>query len=153
MKPILATDPLIVHASAISLKIGPWWYGVLISGPSGMGKSDLCLRALEAGFHLVADDYSQLWLSAKHLYACAPPTIKNLLEVRGLGIVVQASRPMTRIHLVVYGQDEVLERLPQPEVTPVLGHYLPTLRLDLKQASAIAKLRTRLKLMVPERGA
>ncbi len=49
---------LILHATSLSLLVGQTWRGALIVGPSGIGKSDLALRAIEAGCRLVSDDSS-----------------------------------------------------------------------------------------------
>jgi serine kinase of HPr protein (carbohydrate metabolism regulator) len=142
---------LIAHASSICIKRGARWYGVLISGASGVGKSDLSLRALHEGFRLVADDYSLLWLSgpegAKRVFARAPDTIAERMEIRGIGIVSHAARRSCAIDLVVHCQNDPIERMPEAEVTPILGHPLPTLRLDPREASAVAKLLTRLTLL------
>ena len=48
------------------------WRGALIEGPSGAGKSDLALRALDAGFRLVADDRVVVWTSGGRLFGRAP---------------------------------------------------------------------------------
>ena len=47
---------MIAHAGLLAQRIGGRWKGALIEGPSGAGKSDLALKALDAGFRLVADD-------------------------------------------------------------------------------------------------
>ena len=61
--------------------------GVLITGASGAGKSDLALRLIDRGAVLVSDDQVLLARRGVLLYACAPATIAGKLEVRGLGIV------------------------------------------------------------------
>src|SRR5690242_14502565 len=60
---------------------------VLITGPSGSGKSDLTLRLFDRGFQLVSDDRTILKRDGERIIASAPPTIAGKLEVRGLGIV------------------------------------------------------------------
>ena len=60
---------------------------VLISGPSGSGKSDLALRLIDRGFTLVSDDQTIVRRDGDRLFASAPPTIKGKLEIRGVGIV------------------------------------------------------------------
>lgn len=137
---------LVIHATSLSLMVGPVWRGVLIMGPSGSGKSDLALRALEKGFALVSDDYSLLWTSGGHLYASAPETIAGRMEVRGLGIMAENARRLTRIDLAVLAQSDPIERLPEHETTTVLGHAIPTIRLNPREASSLSKLLTRLKV-------
>ena len=108
--------------------------GVLLLGPSGIGKSDLLLRLLAHGFQLVADD--QVEFEAGQ--ASPPPALAGLLEVRGLGIVRMAHVAPVRVVLAVRlcGPNEAQsDRLPwrlSPE--PELG--LPVLTLDGSAASA-----------------
>lgn len=137
---------LVIHATSLSLLVGPVWRGVLIMGPSGSGKSDLALRALEKGCALVSDDYSLLWISGGHLYAAAPETIAGRMEVRGLGIMAENARRLTRIDLAVLAQSDPIERLPEHETTAILGHAIPTIRLNPREASSLSKLLTRLKV-------
>ena len=136
---------LVVHATCLSLLVGPAWRGVLILGPSGSGKSDLALRAMQAGCALIADDYTCLWSSGGSLYAGVPETIAGKMEIRGLGITDAAPRRLTRITLAVLAQSDPVERLPETEVTPILGHDIATIRLNPREASSVPKLLTRLR--------
>ena len=72
-----------VHASTVATG----GRAVLLSGPSGSGKSDLALRLIDRGFTLVSDDQTVVMREGDRLIASAPPTIAGKLEVRGLGIV------------------------------------------------------------------
>ncbi len=72
-----------IHASTVAAD----GRAVLISGPSGSGKSDLALRLLDRGFTLVSDDQTIVRREGDRLVASAPPTIKGKLEIRGIGIV------------------------------------------------------------------
>ncbi len=137
---------LILHATSLSLMVGPAWRGVLIVGPSGIGKSDLALRAMQAGCQLVSDDYSCVWISGGHLYAAPPESIDGKMEIRGLGIMDDTPRrPLTRVDLVALAQTDPVDRLPESEITPVLGRNIPTIRLNPREASSVPKLLTRLR--------
>ena len=137
---------LIVHATTLTLRVGADWRGALIMGPSGIGKSDLALRAVQqAGCVLIADDYTWLWESGGHIYASAPDTIEGRMEVRGIGITSEPSRKMTRIHLAALAQSDPVDRLPESEVTPFLGIGIPTIRLNPREASSVTKLIARLR--------
>ena len=65
---------MIRHAGLIARFEPPVWRGVLIDGPSGSGKSDLALRALDGGWMLVADDRVLVWACEGRLYGRAPDT-------------------------------------------------------------------------------
>lgn len=59
--------------------------GVLLTGDSGIGKSDLALALMDRGHTLVADDAVELSVTADRLTGYAPAALHGLLEVRGLG--------------------------------------------------------------------
>lgn len=62
--------------------------GVLITGESGLGKSELALELISRGHGLVADDAVELFRTAPNLIeGQCPPLLQNLLEVRGLGLL------------------------------------------------------------------
>lgn len=62
--------------------------GILITGESGIGKSEAALELVKRGHMLVADDAVQLTqISEGKLSGTAPNLIKHLLEIRGLGII------------------------------------------------------------------
>ena len=136
---------LIVHATALTLRVGHDWRGALILGPSGIGKSDLALRAVQAGCVLIADDYTWLWESGGHLYGSAPETIAGRMEVRGIGITNEPARKMTRIHLAALAQTDPVERMPENEITPLLGIGIATIRVNPREASSVTKLVARLR--------
>ena len=134
---------LIAHAGLIATRAGgSWrggpWRGVLIEGPAGAGKSDLALRALDAGFRLVADDRVALWTCDGRLFGCAPPALAGLIEARGLEILRVAALPLAEVVLVARcGQPE---RLPPRRFSEILGIVLPMIELAAREASAPAKL-------------
>ena len=134
---------MIVHAGLVALRHVGWWRGALITGPSGAGKSDLALRALEAGFRLVADDRVQLWTSAGRLYGKAPEPLLGLIECRGQGIVAESVLPFCQIVVVAAcTAPDQIERMPPPgQVETLLGLGIPRLSLTPLAPSAPAKLR------------
>ena len=115
--------------------------GVLLRGPSGAGKSDLALRLIDDGAELVADDRVALVSSAGGLTASAPPALRGLMEVRGLGVFRLPYRTSVQVSLVVDLVDDEGERLPAPDQTTILGHALPAIRLSAKGPSAAARVR------------
>ncbi|WP_163536488.1 HPr(Ser) kinase/phosphatase [Gracilibacillus sp. YIM 98692] len=62
--------------------------GVLITGQSGVGKSETALELVKRGHRLVADDSVEIRQEDyDRLIGSAPPLIEHLLEIRGLGII------------------------------------------------------------------
>ena len=134
---------MIRHAGLIALRSGGTWRGALIEGPSGAGKSDLALRALSAGFRLVADDRVILWVSAGAVFGRAPTTLDGALEVRGLDVIAVPAIAMAQVALVVRAGEP--ERIPEYNLAEILGVSVPLIELDLRSPSAPAKLRRALE--------
>ena len=62
--------------------------GVLITGESGIGKSEAALELIKRGHRLVTDDVVELRkVSDETLIGSAPDVTKHLIELRGIGIV------------------------------------------------------------------
>jgi HPr kinase/phosphorylase len=62
--------------------------GVLISGPSGIGKSELAMELITRGHRLVADDAPQFSRIAPDIInGTCPESLQDFLEVRGLGVI------------------------------------------------------------------
>ena len=62
--------------------------GVLLTGESSVGKSELALELISRGHRLIADDAPQFSrIAPDTLSGTCPPPIKNFLEVRGLGVL------------------------------------------------------------------
>ncbi len=129
-----------IHATAVARRDPAGWRGVLLTGPSGTGKSDVALRLIATGWRLVADDYADVWVSGDHLYAGAPTAIAGRIEARGLGIVDAPALAMSRIVLVANCVQAAPERMPEPVWEDILGVRVPRLDLDIRPASATATL-------------
>lgn len=132
--PRLSAETL--HASAIA-KEGR---AVLITGPSGSGKSDLSLRLLDRGFTLVSDDQTIIRKDGSRLIASAPPTIAGKLEIRGIGIVEMERVDNVPVALIVELTGDI-QRLPDDSrQRPILGVMLPLVTIDAMTASAPSKV-------------
>jgi serine kinase of HPr protein (carbohydrate metabolism regulator) len=133
---------MLVHATAVAVA----GQAVLLCGPSGSGKSDLALRLVDEGARLVADDQTRLVRRDDGLWASAPEAIRDLLEVRGLGLVRLPALERARVALMVdLVPGAAVERLPEPEQAALLGLAVPRLRLDGASPSAPAKIRMALR--------
>jgi HPr kinase/phosphorylase len=62
--------------------------GVLLLGPSGVGKSECALELVQRGHRLVADDVVELERTGRgEIVGRAPESIRHYMEIRGLGIL------------------------------------------------------------------
>jgi HPr kinase/phosphorylase len=110
--------------------------GVLITGDSGVGKSELGLELISRGSGLIADDVVELYrIGPETVEGRCPALLKDFLEVRGLGVLnirtifgEAALRPRKNLKLIVHlekpaaGEGVPLERLPlKPGSEPVMG--------------------------------
>jgi serine kinase of HPr protein (carbohydrate metabolism regulator) len=134
---------MILHAGLVALRLDGLWRGALIVGPSGVGKSDLALRALECGFRLVADDRTQVWASGGVLYGRAPPPLAGLIEARGHGVTPEPAIGLAEIVLMVRCVEDAaaIARMPDPATETLAGLAVPLSCLDARAPSAPAKLR------------
>ncbi|MBI1774321.1 MAG: HPr kinase/phosphatase C-terminal domain-containing protein [Proteobacteria bacterium] len=128
---------LFVHATSVAIG----GRAVLLTGAPGAGKSDLALRLIDRGASLIADDQTRLVNVNGRLIARAPPEIRGLIEVRGLGIVAVRTTDEAPVALAVdLVRPELLERLPEPEWVDFLGVRVRRIKLAAFEASAVAKL-------------
>jgi HPr kinase/phosphorylase len=109
--------------------------GVLITGESGLGKSELGLELISRGHGLVADDVVELHrIGPTTIEGRSPPMLQGLLEVRGLGLLdiktvfgETAVRRKMRLKLIVHlvrrsTHEDEYERLPLEDLSQeVLG--------------------------------
>lgn len=125
-----------LHASTVASE----GRAVIISGPSGSGKSDLALRLLDRGFMLVSDDRTLVRKDGERLIASAPPNIAGKLEIRGIGIVDMDVLSDIPVALLVELTSEI-QRLPdENRERPVLGVRVPLISIDAMSASAPSKV-------------
>lgn len=116
------TTPDTVHATTVAL--GP--RAIVIRGPSGSGKSSLALRMMALGAQLVADDRTCISRQPDGPpIASAAPTIRGMIEARGLGILAADPAPPTPVMAVVDLGVIETERLPEPRTTQLAGAELP----------------------------
>jgi RNase adaptor protein for sRNA GlmZ degradation len=124
-----------VHGVAVALA----GRAVLLLGPSGAGKSDLALRLLDRGWQLVADDRVVLRVRDSGLWASAPATLAGLIEVRGVGVVTQATVPEAQIVLAI-DLAAAPDRHPDPAIWTFDGVAVPWLALSAHEESAPLKV-------------
>lgn len=126
--------------------------GVLITGESGLGKSELALELISRGHGLVADDAVELLRTAPNLIeGQCPPLIQNLLEVRGLGLLdirtifgETSVRRKMNLKLIVHllrSTPDNFERLPiQQQSQEILGVEIKRVMLQVAAGRNLAVL-------------
>ncbi len=111
--------------------------GVLITGESGIGKSEAALELIKRGHRLVTDDVVELRkISNDQLIGSAPDITKHFIELRGIGIIdvktlfgVSSVKDTQTVDLVIkleeWDKDKEYDRLGlEEEYTEYLGNKL-----------------------------
>lgn len=125
--------------------------GMLITGGSGIGKSETALELVKRGHRLVADDAVEIRQTADYvLSGNAPELIRHLLEIRGVGIInvmtlfgAGAVRNEKKISVVVkletWQQDKQYDRLGlDEETTRIIDTDLPLVTIPVRPGRNLA---------------
>ena len=126
--------------------------GVMLTGNSGVGKSETALELVHRGHRLVADDAVIIKRIGDELTGTSPPIIRYFMEVRGIGIVdirsmygVGAVMLSQTIDLVVemepWNEQKSYDRLGlTSETIEILGVKVPKIVLPVKPGRNLAVL-------------
>ncbi|MBR5341239.1 MAG: HPr(Ser) kinase/phosphatase [Erysipelotrichaceae bacterium] len=124
--------------------------GVMITGKSGIGKSELALDLINRGHMLVADDRVDVTRVHTNIICTAPKILKRMLEIRGIGIVdvtrmFGANAYLNKcqldfvIKLVKYDETMENDRLnPINESINVLGLDVPMLIIPITEGKQLS---------------
>jgi HPr kinase/phosphorylase len=123
---------VILHATAVA---DPAGRGLLILGPSGVGKSALAWQLLSLGARLVADDRTVVTVAENGLVLTCPPPIRGLIEARGVGLLRAETLPQATLALAVDLGSKETDRLPPRREIVLLGQ-----RVDLVLGPVTAHL-------------
>ena len=128
--------------------------GLLFSGPSGIGKSEIVLDLVERGHRLVADDVVQLIRRGDTLIGRGNDFLKHFMEIRGVGVVdvremfgIRAIRVQKRIEVEVrlerWVEGKQYDRVGlEYETSAILGLPIPNVVLPIvpgKNVTVIAE--------------
>lgn len=125
--------------------------GMLITGNSGIGKSETALELVKRGHRLIADDAVEIRQTADNvLYGSAPELIKHLLEIRGVGIInvmtlfgagaVRNTKKITLVcRLETWQQDKQYDRLGlDEETTTIIDTPCPLMTIPVRPGRNLA---------------
>jgi HPr kinase/phosphorylase len=125
--------------------------GILITGSSGIGKSETGLELIKRGHRLVADDAVVIKQVSDNTLVGAPPTLlKHLLEIRGLGVLnamtlfgagsVRTHKKLALvIHLEAWRDEVAYDRLGLDEQTVrILDTDLPSITVPVRPGRNLA---------------
>jgi len=132
-----------VHGTSVSIDGD----GVLFRGPPGSGKSDLALRMINFGAQLVSDDQVCLTRRNDNIFMSSPPTIRNSLEVRGIGIVntiVQKEAPLILVLNML--PNNATNRMPVWQLCTFFDIKVPALEFAPFEISAHLKVKLAINL-------
>lgn len=112
--------------------------GLLLRGPSGIGKSELALRLLDRGHQLISDDALQLEKIGDKVVASAPEVLRGRLNIRELGIInieyhfgITALRKNHSIDLII----DLLPQEPKKNLDPLPPEYTTHTLLGIEISS------------------
>lgn len=127
--------------------------GVLITGDSGIGKSEAALELVKRGHRLIADDAVEIQkVSSNSLIGTAPDLIRNYIELRGIGIInvaklfgIGAIKNDNEINLVVHivpwNTHENYDRLGlEDHYTEILGVNVPMYTIPITPGRNLAMI-------------
>lgn len=126
--------------------------GVLLLGPSGIGKSECALELVHRGHRLIADDVVRIRTSGGGLVGTAPDVIRHYMEIRGIGLLFipdvygpEAVRDEASVDLVLqveeWKEGAQYERVGAERPTrTIAGVEVPELVLPARPAGSMATL-------------
>ena len=125
--------------------------GILITGESGVGKSETAIELVKRGHRLIADDAVEIKkISYKTLFAESPPLIQHYIELRGIGVVdvmrlfgmgaIKSRQELDLIINIETWQDGMMyDRLGlENQYTTLLGVQVPIMKIPVKPGRNLA---------------
>lgn len=125
--------------------------GCLLTGDSGVGKSETAIELIKRGHRLVADDAVEIRRTTQTtLYGQSPENIRHFIELRGIGIInarklfgMGAIKLQEKIDMVInleqWDSAKVYDRMGlDNEYMKILGVEVPTLTIPVKPGRNLA---------------
>ena len=125
--------------------------GILITGESGVGKSETAIELVKRGHRLIADDAVEIKkISYRTLFAESPPLIQHYIELRGIGVVdvmrlfgMGAIKSRQELDLIInietWQEGMMYDRLGlDNQYTTLLGVQVPIMKIPVKPGRNLA---------------
>jgi HPr kinase/phosphorylase len=103
---------------------------LLISGESGIGKSELALALIDRGARLISDDHTALRRDGDRLIASPAPNIGGLIEIRNLGLLPVEPGPDCPVALLVELNRAAPRWIERSQHRALLGLDIPEILLS-----------------------
>lgn len=129
-----------IHGTSIALGEN----GLLITGESGSGKSDLALRLIDSGATLISDDQTICMKKETSIHLFSMEKIYGLIEIRGIGLMKVPYIENIKLSMIIHLVDKEIDRLPKIRKKKLLGLNIPLIKIFSKEASAVAKIKLKL---------
>ena len=139
------------HETRHGVLVNVFGTGMLITGNSGVGKSEAALELVKRGHQLVADDVVKIRrINDNRLEGESPERVRHFMEIRGVGIInvaniygagaVQRKKAIDmQVHLEMWQDGKEYDRLGLTEnYTEILGVKIPSLLLPIHPGRNLA---------------
>ena len=126
--------------------------GVMITGDSGVGKSEAAIELIMRGHRLVADDAVELRRISNQLMGSAPEVIQGYIELRGIGVIdvrqlfgMRSIKTESQLDLVVHFEqwdsNKFYDRLGiEDHFTEILGVQIPIVTIPVRPGRNLASI-------------
>lgn len=145
------SEKLAPHVTRHGVLVDVYGVGVLLTGKSGVGKSEAALELIKRGHQLVADDVVDICrISDDTLVGTCPEIVRHFMEIRGIGLIdiramygISAVAVTKSIDMVIdmefWDESKSYDRLGlTEEFTDLLGVQLPILKIPVKPGRNMA---------------
>ncbi len=126
--------------------------GVMITGDSGVGKSETAIELIMRGHRLVADDAVELRRISNQLIGTAPEVIRHYIELRGIGVIdlrqlfgMRTIKPDSQLDLIVHlepwDQTKIYDRLGiEDHFTEIMDVKVPIVTIPVRPGRNLASI-------------
>ena len=125
--------------------------GILITGDSGVGKSETAIELIKRGHRLIADDAVELRkVSSQTILGRAPDIIRYYVELRGIGVVdvrrlfgMGSVKETEKVDMIInlepWVQGKMYDRMGlETEYTDIMGIMIPSITIPVKPGRNLA---------------